>query len=147
MSLYDLDYNAWALEQANVVRRRSANEIDWDNVAEELEGLSKQLEAELYNRYVVLLSHLLKWIYQPQRRGRSWAGSIREQRIRIDRHVRKYPSLKAADDDIFQEAFEAARAAAARETRLPLSTYPDRPPFTREQARDPVWWADAEQPD
>lgn len=42
MSAYDLDTYAWAREQADALRRRSANEIDWENVAEEIESLGKQ---------------------------------------------------------------------------------------------------------
>ena len=61
MGLYDRDFHAWAHEQAALARSRSANALDWDNVAEELESLGKQQRAELRSRYVVLLKHLLKW--------------------------------------------------------------------------------------
>lgn len=60
MSLYDRDFHAWANEQAELARSRSANALDWDNVAEELEGLGKQKRSELQSRYEVLLMHLLK---------------------------------------------------------------------------------------
>ena len=42
MSAYDLDLHDWAHAQADALRRRSANEIDWENVAEEIESLGKQ---------------------------------------------------------------------------------------------------------
>jgi hypothetical protein len=29
---YDIDVAAWAEQQASALRRRAANEIDWDNV-------------------------------------------------------------------------------------------------------------------
>ena len=39
--LYERDFYAWTLEQADVLRRRQAgaNALDYDNLAEEVEGL------------------------------------------------------------------------------------------------------------
>jgi hypothetical protein len=75
MSLYDLDFHAWATQQARLARRRSGNELDWDNVAEELEGLGKQQRSELKSRYLVLLTHLLKDMFS--RSDEAGAGSPR----------------------------------------------------------------------
>ena len=75
--LYDKDTYTWALQQADALRRRSANEVDWENVAEEIESVGKTEARELENRYIVLLTHLLKWLYQPGMRSRSWEASIR----------------------------------------------------------------------
>ena len=36
--LYGADIVAWAEQQADALRRRAANEIDWENVAEEIES-------------------------------------------------------------------------------------------------------------
>ncbi len=137
---YRLDFYAWADEQAEHARSRSANRIDWDNVAEELDGLARQQEWELYNRYVVLLTHLLKWMFQPERRGPSWQITIRNQRLDIARQIKKAPSLKNADGDEFVAAYDKARGEAAKQTRLPLEAFPNESPFTSEQARDPEYW-------
>ena len=144
MGKYDLDFHAWAHEQAELARRRSANELDWDNVAEELESLGKQSVWELYNRYVVLLAHLLKWRYQPERRGASWEATIAEQRRQIAKHLRDNPSLKAVDPAEFEDAYGTARIRAAGETELDRSTFPVDPPFTPEQARDDDFWPEPE---
>ena len=37
MSNYELDVNEWTKEQADALRRRAPNELDWDNLAEEIE--------------------------------------------------------------------------------------------------------------
>jgi hypothetical protein len=37
-TLYDTDVAAWAEQQAGALRRRAADEIDWDNVAEHVAG-------------------------------------------------------------------------------------------------------------
>ena len=38
MGLYDVDFHDWLMEQADAIKRRSANELDWDNLAEEVES-------------------------------------------------------------------------------------------------------------
>ena len=48
MSDYDTDVAAWAEQQADALRRRAANEIDWDNVAEEIEDVVGRHRDRLY---------------------------------------------------------------------------------------------------
>ena len=139
MGAYDRDFHAWTLEQAELIRRRSANEIDWENVAEEIEGLGRQQRSELRNRLVVLLHHLLKWRFQSGRRGRSWLSTIVEQRDEIEAELLDSPSLRASQDELFMRAYGTARKKAAIETHLPLETFPEAPPFTLAQALDPDW--------
>ena len=145
MSLYDTDFHAWANEQAEAVRRRSWNELDWENVAEELETLGRQTENELFSHYRVLLLHLLKWVLQPNLQGASWRGTIKEQRRAIARHIRKNPSLKSSDQEIFAEAYEAAVLRAVVETGLPEKAFPSESPFTANQAKDDDFWPEPDQ--
>ena len=60
-TLYDTDVAAWAEQQAGALRRRAANEIDWDNVAEEIEGVAASQKREVRSRLRVICEHLLKW--------------------------------------------------------------------------------------
>lgn len=143
MSLYDTDYLAWTRTQAEAVRRRSANEVDWDNLAEEIDDLGKAVTGELKSRYIVLIAHLLKWMFQPERRGASWETTIEQQRIAIEDHMISNPSLKSSDADLFARAYRQARLKAARETKLDKRRFPEDPPFTAEQARDPEFWPGA----
>jgi len=144
MNLYDQDFRAWAAEQAELVRSRAHNQLDWDNIAEELEDLSKRVEGELESRYAVLLKHLLKWRHQPERRARSWELTIGNQRDAILRVLEKHPSLKARDAELFADAYWLARRAVGRETRLGADAFPVEPPFTPEQARDEGFWPEAD---
>ena len=138
--LYDRDAYSWAMQQADALRRRSANEIDWDNVAEEIESVGKSQSSELYSRYVVLLTHLLKWRFQSDRRSRSWEASIRVQRVDIGRLVEFNPGLQAKRDEIFDAAFRTARLAAIGETDLPAQAFPETNPFTLAEAMDENFW-------
>lgn len=140
---YAEDVHGWALEQAALLRARSANAIDWEHIAEEIEGVGKQQAAELHNRYIVLLADLLKWIHQPEQRSRSWRNTIAEQRRAITRHLRENPSLKPIEAREFIEAFAIARLRASTETDLDEAIFPERPPFSLEEARAEDWWPEA----
>ena len=139
MTDYRVDLRAWSLEQADAVRRRSANELDWENIAEEIESLGRQQQWELYNRFVVLTTHLLKWKFQTNRRARSWIVTIGRRRLDIQRQLKQSPSLKAVLLEEFEEAYPSARLQAEKETRLSAKTFPNDPPFTLEQALDVNW--------
>jgi hypothetical protein len=52
--LYEADIAAWAEQQANALRRRAANEIDWENVAEEIESLARSDRRKIRNRLAVI---------------------------------------------------------------------------------------------
>ena len=130
IKLYEQDYFAWTQDQADALRRRSINELDWENLLEEVEGLGKQQRGELRSHLIVLLVHLLKWRAQPERRGRSWELTIREQRKEAERVLRQNPSLRPELETILAEAYETAILRAERETRLAASAFPESIPFS-----------------
>lgn len=138
--LYERDTYSWAMQQADALRRRSANEVDWDNVAEEIESVGKSEARELESRYIVLLTHLLKWLYQPAGRSRSWEASIRVQRASLARVMETNPGLKPRRDELFGAAYRIARLEASGETELPLEAFPETNPFTLAEAMDEGSW-------
>ncbi|MDZ4762139.1 MAG: DUF29 domain-containing protein [Alphaproteobacteria bacterium] len=144
--LYDLDVYSWAMKQADALRRRSANEVDWDNVAEEIEGVGKCQAAELHSRYVVLLAHLLKWMLQPDLRGRSWEASIRIQRLELARHLAENPGLKPRRDETFGGAYQSARLVASGEMDIALEALSETNPFTLAETMDDGFWPERKAP-
>ena len=73
--------------------------------------------------------HMLKWDQQPEHRTPSWIFSIREQRRRYQRHLRKNPSLKPLLGQALAESYEDARDWAADETHLHPSEFPETCPY------------------
>jgi Domain of unknown function DUF29 len=144
--LYDTDIYAWAMRQAEALRRRSGNELDWDNLAEEIESVGKSELRELRSRYVVLLAHLLKWMAQPERRGSSWRITIATQRRLISEHLDETPSLKAKRDETFAKAYFEAVSLAALETGMEREVFPATNPFTLGQAMGDGFWPEGEPP-
>jgi hypothetical protein len=136
--LYDVDLASWSERQAELLRRRAAGElvneaeIDWQNIAEEIESVGGNTRRELRNRLARLLQHLLKWHYQPEHRSRSWQSAIRTQRQEIEDLLADNPSLKSRLPELFLAAYPHARADALDETGL--LDLPQTSPFTVEQA-------------
>ena len=139
---YTEDFHAWALQNAQLLREGRLDDIDIDNIAEELEDMGGSKERELESRLGVLLAHLLKWVYQPERRGNSWQATIEEQRRRIERLLRKNPSLKSKLAECFCDAYGDARLIAARETGFNKNSFPSDCPFTLVQTLDDAYWPD-----
>jgi hypothetical protein len=65
---YEQDYHAWAQHTAELIRQGHFAEIDIEHLVDELEDMGASKERELENRLGILLAHLLKWRYQPERR-------------------------------------------------------------------------------
>ena len=89
---------------------------------------------ELRSRYTTLLSHLLKWEFQPERRSHSWAATIARERDAILDHLDENPGLKPRQAELFAKAYRGARADAAAETNMPLTGFPTACPYTLDQA-------------
>jgi hypothetical protein len=58
--LYDKDQYSWALEQAQALRERRAEHLDWNNLAEEVEDLARRNADALRSHFESLIEHLLK---------------------------------------------------------------------------------------
>jgi hypothetical protein len=123
---YETDIVAWANEQARLVRTKQFHLLDIEHIAEEIEDVGKSEQRELASRMAVLLAHLLKWEYQPERRGSSWRDTITTQRERIARRLRKTPSLKTAltDVDWLADAWDDGVDIAIQETGFARKVFP-----------------------
>ena len=130
MQAYEKDIVAWANEQAKLLRAGHYDLLDLEHIAEEIEDVGKSEQRELANRMAVLLAHLLKWQFQPGRRGASWERTIREQRRAIDKRLMRTPSLRPmlTDDDWLTEIWADAVSAAASETGL--ADFPETCPWS-----------------
>jgi len=140
--LYDQDYCAWTLKNAELLRQGRLGEIDSEHMAEELEELMGNTRRELYRRLRILFAHLLKWQYQPMERSGSWAGTIRTQRQDIAKLFKNNPSLKRYLPEELRDAYGDALELAAAETGKPIEAFPADCPFTTEQVLSRDFWPD-----
>jgi hypothetical protein len=141
-TLYDRDFYAWANEQAGLLRAGNLSEADIVHIAEEIESMGKAEKRELVSRLAVLLAHLLKWQFQPERRGKSWRNTITTQRLDVADHLADNPSLRAKLEQSIADAYKRARLAAANETDLDADAFPAICPWLFEQIMEPDFWPD-----
>jgi len=141
--LYETDFYGWIQNQAGILKAGNFASLDLDNLIEEIEDMGKSRQRALESRLEMLLMHLLKWQFQPKRRGTSWELTIEEQRDRIAKLLRENPSLKSRVQEILGEAYRFAIRLAVQETGLSRSTFPAQCPWTFEQATDPDFWPEA----
>lgn len=130
---YEEDFYGWTVNTAQLLRDKKMSEIDFDHIAEELEDMVSSNETQMINRLTLVLSHLLKWQFQPNMRGHSWIYTIREQRKRSKIHLRKNPSLKSKLNEILLDAYDISVLEAAKESGLDEKTFPSECPYTFDQ--------------
>jgi hypothetical protein len=132
---YEADYAAWVTDQ--VARLRNGDtQLDRAYLAEELEDLSRSLARALSSHLRVLILHLLKLAYQPQRRSKGWIYSVDNARAEIQDLLTENPSLKHELKERIGRAYPQAKRSAAREMKAAAKELPATCPFTPEQLLD-----------
>ncbi len=139
-TLYNQDFYAWTQEQAAKLRAGQWAKLDVANLAEELEDLGKSQKKELKNRLIVLLAHLLKWQFQPDRRTTSWEVTITNQRLELADHLSENPSLNGQLNDVLQRSYRLAIGEARKQTHLKPSAFPENCPYTQAQIFNSDFW-------
>jgi hypothetical protein len=94
--LYEQDFFAWTHTTAALIRAGKWYDIAPETLADEVESLGARDQRELRRRLQRLVTHLLKWQYQPSARqtGYSWQSTIRPQRQEIADLLGQSPSLR-----------------------------------------------------
>jgi len=134
--LYEKDFYAWAMHNAQLLRQGKLKEIDVDNLAEEIEIMGGREKRELVSRLAILIAHLLKWQFQPDRRSNSWKKTIKDQRSEIEDIIEESPSLQNQLNDKWNKAYKKAVNNASRETAISEKNFPQECPYTLEQCLD-----------
>jgi hypothetical protein len=139
-ALYDTDFYQWTQEQAALLRDGKARDLDWTNLAEEIESVGRSQKHAIRSQLVRLLLHLLKWRYEPSHRGHSWQDSITDARTQIALTIEDSPSLRDFPRDALTFAYRHARRKASLETHLPLQAFPDTCLWDVAQVLDDAFW-------
>lgn len=130
--LYEADETAWLDAMAALIRRGAYRELDYAHLEEYLSDMAGRDRREVESRLVVLITHILKWLYQPDQRSRSWQGTIVEQRQELARLVARGVLRNHAVAVLAEMCAEAVERAVA-ETGLPAQTFPADCPYSLDQ--------------
>ncbi len=135
-NLYDEDFAVWTEQTASLLRAGRFDQIDVEHLAEEVEDMGKSQRHEVQSRLRVLLVHLLKWKYQPQKRSPSWRSTVVTQREELNDVFADSPSLRRSLPNAVARIYAASVELAGIETGLPQGAFPSECPFSVEQVLD-----------
>jgi hypothetical protein len=134
--LYERDFHAWAMEQRDLLARSRLGELDLEHLIEEVDYMARRERQRLESNTEVVLAHLLKYRYQPQRRSNRWRATLVEHRRRIHVALRDSPSLRPYLEDALADCYRHARSKALAETGLDDAALPVQNPFGLDQVLD-----------
>jgi hypothetical protein len=140
--LHDKDFYAWTKQTAQIVIEGSIAVVDINNIAEEIEDMGSSNKRALISCLAILSSHLLKWKFQKERRGKSWLLTIKCQRLKINDLLEESPSLKHQIESKFDRAYIEARLIASKETGIDIDDFPENDPFTLEECLNDEFFPD-----
>ena len=125
MSEYAVDVLAWSEHQSALLRRRAAGELvnetdlDWLNIAEEIESLGRSERSALASHIRTIIEHLAKLQASPAGDPRAgWEDTVLRARIDIEELLAASPSLRHRLGDVIGEEHGRALRLAASALRV-----------------------------
>src|SRR5205809_1016263 len=82
--LYVDDETAWLEECSRLIRAGRLDALDYKSLASYLEDMAGRDRREIQSLLTMLISHLLHWRLQPQKRCRSWKVVIVSDRNELE---------------------------------------------------------------
>lgn len=122
---YTEDYAGWVEDTARAIEDGRFEDIDRIALADEVRDLGKSEKRELRSALSILLVHLLKTKYRPERASRSWQATIRVQRKHIEEFLNESPSLRQDLPKLLSGAYDNARIDTANETGIDIDMFPE----------------------
>jgi hypothetical protein len=115
--LYDTDIVTWAERQAGLLRRRAAGElvneadIDWPNVAEEIESVGNEQRFAVESLLTNIMRHRLQIAAWPEARAvQHWQHEMAGWRVQVRRRLQRNPGLRPIIEaelaDLYRDALE-----------------------------------------
>jgi Domain of unknown function DUF29 len=131
MSGYGSDILAWSDRQSGLLRRIAAGErvndadVDWPNIAEEIESVGRSERLALSSHIETIIEHLMKLEASPANEPRAgWEDTVIRARSRVDELLEASPSMRGKVPEIIAQRTGTARRLAqrslTRHAELPL---------------------------
>lgn len=131
-ALYQTDETAWLETAAELIRCGRMTDVDPICLANYLSDMARRDRRETESRLIVLLTHVLKWFYQPEQRSRSCRATIIEQRQELEGLIGT-GVLRTHAEAVLPDAYRKAVERAAAETGLAPGMFPAHCPYSLEQ--------------
>ncbi len=127
--IYETDFLQWTIEQAQALRERNLEELDWDNIIEEIEALGRSEYSAVSSLLMKQIEHLLKIDYVPLPEcHKKWKTEVLAFKKNIKRKFA--PSMKPKLEKELEEIFQDAAELVAFEYEVNL---PSQCPYSLDQ--------------
>lgn len=127
---YDQDFALWVAENIALLKAKNYDAVDWDNLIEELEGLTRSDRWELENRLITLFEQALKRRYLALPDGyRGWEGTLIRTQQKLEQILRDSPSLRNYLVEIMEKCYQNVLKNMRKEYD---ARFPDCLPFPEE---------------
>lgn len=117
---YETDFLQWTIEQAQALKERNLEQLDWDNIIEEIEALGRSEYSAVCSLLMKQIEHLLKidYVHLPKYH-KKWKIEVLAFKKNIKRKFSPSmkPKLEKELEEIFQDAAELV--AFGYEVNLP----------------------------
>lgn len=114
--LHEADFNLWVEAMKTKIKNRDTETMDWDNLLDEIDDMGKSEKRSLDSYMQRLVEHILKleyWTEEKERCQKGWIREVVNFRTRIERVLRKNPSLKnylqQEYENVFNDAVKVVR--------------------------------------
>jgi len=142
-NLYDEDFYAWTLRNAELLRQGRVGEADLEHLAEEVEDMGREQRHALRSQLRQLVVHLLKLDCSPAKEPRrGWFEEVQNARAEIADRVSDNPSLRPQLPALFAQVWPRARRQAIEALSAfgEKGRFPADCPYTLDQALDEAFF-------
>jgi hypothetical protein len=127
---YDQDFALWVEENIALLKAKNYDAVDWENLIEEVEGLTRSDKRELENRLTTLFEHALKrrYVSLPDC-YRGWELTLIRTQQSLEQILLDSPSLRNYLLGIIEKCYRKALKNTRKEYDV---IFPDRLPFNED---------------
>jgi len=128
--LYEKDFMAWSLEQAEFLRDKQFDKLDIEHLFGEVYDLGKADKRSIQSHLMQVIAHMLKYKFQKAYYTKSWQDTIDYGRAEIRDLIEDCPSLKHYPEETLDTSYFRAVKLASKQTGIEIRDFPVECPWT-----------------